>query len=92
MEHSYTAYTKLIDNKTHFFVKKFQVFPELKTVPPILECYGMHTDFDKCCAIAGINDSAIKKQLLQDIENNAPMAKVIHLMGNLFADEKILAR
>ena len=47
METYYTAYTKLLDFKTYYFVKKFSVFPELKDVPPFMESYGMHTDFNR---------------------------------------------
>jgi hypothetical protein len=79
MENYYTAYTKTIQNKTHFFVKKYVIFPEFKNVAPVLESYGMHTDFDKACSIALITDSKIKEGLLNDIENNTQHAKVIDL-------------
>jgi hypothetical protein len=79
MENYYTAYTKTIQNKTHFFVKKYVVFPEFKNVAPALESYGMHTDFDKACAIALITDPKIKQDLLNNIENNTQHAKVIEL-------------
>lgn len=79
MQNVYTAYTKVIEGTTHFFVKEFLVFPELKNVPPILEKYGMHTDFDKACGIASLHDPQIKKQLLAEMESNTPLAKVIEI-------------
>jgi hypothetical protein len=48
-------------------------------VQPVLEKYGMHTDFDKACNIAGVQDSTIKKKLLQEIENQESLVKVIEI-------------
>ena len=89
METFYTAYTKLLDYKTYYFVKKFTAFPELKDVSPVLESYGMHTNFDKACSIAGINDAAVKQQLLQQAEENTQRAKVVELSNNSFAGKSI---
>lgn len=88
MENFYTAYTKQIDGATHYFVKRFIRFPEYKGVPDVLESYGMHTSFDKACKIAGINEPAIKQQLLDEIENNVQKAKVIDLKDINFADKR----
>lgn len=77
MENFYTGYTKVLDNKTYYFIKKFIIFPELKNVAPALEAYGMHTDFDKACSIASISDPLIKQQILDEIEGNIQQAKVI---------------
>jgi len=79
MQNVYTAYTKVIDGTAYFFIKEFLVFPELKNVSPVLEKYGMHTDFDKACDIASLHDNLIKKQLLAEIENHSPLAKVIEI-------------
>jgi hypothetical protein len=79
MESIYTAYTKQIQNSTYYFVKKYTIYPELKNVPPILESYGMHTDFNKACNIASVNDPKIRQQLLEEIEANVQHAKVIEL-------------
>lgn len=89
----YTSYTKVIENKTYYFVKKFTTYPELKNVPPIMESYGMHIDFNKACSIASINDPHIRQQLLNEInvENNAQQARVIDLNNVNFAG-KSLAR
>jgi hypothetical protein len=56
MEHYYTAYTKSVNNTLYFFVKKYIRYNEIKNATDILESYGMHTDFDKACTIAGIED------------------------------------
>jgi hypothetical protein len=88
METIYTSYTKKIQATTYYFVKKFMVFPELKGVPPVLESFGMHTDFDKACTIASVSDADIKKQLLQEIEGGGRQAKVIDLNEIGFAHQK----
>ncbi len=79
MEIVYTSYSKLIDGSTYFFVKQFLVFPEIPNVQPVLEKYGMHTDFDKACNIAGLHDSTIKSKLLQEIESQESLVKVIEI-------------
>jgi len=68
MKYSYNACTKLIDNKIHYFVKKFMTFPEYDAVADVRVGYGMHTDFEKACNICGIYDSARSKQLLFELE------------------------
>lgn len=83
METYYTAYTKLLDFKTYYFVKKFSVFPELKDVPPFMESYGMHTDFNRACSIAGLTDETIKAGLLQQAEASRHSAKVVDLGNTL---------
>ena len=84
MQNIYTAYTKVIEGTTYFFIKEFLVFPELKNVPPVLEKYGMHTDFDKACDIALLHDNKIKKQLLVEMESHTPLAKVIEIDNTLY--------
>jgi hypothetical protein len=86
METLYTTYIKVIDNTHYYFVKKYTHFPELKGVPDILESYGMHTDFDKACDIAQVNDEAVRQQLFSGIAN-VPAAKVIE-MDAQHAEEK----
>ena len=85
MENFYTAYTKVIENKTYYFVKKFLIFPEFKDVAPVLESYGMHTDFNKACSIASIHDPKIKEQLLSEAEGTVQQAKVIDLNSANFS-------
>lgn len=49
----------------------------------------MHTDFDKACSIAGVQDAAIKEQLLQEATANTPRAKVIDLSDAGFAGKSV---
>lgn len=91
METFYTAYTKQLNSSTYYFVKKFSSFPELKNVPPIMESYGMHTDFNRACTIAGVKDEAIKKQLLKEAVTTLQKAKVIEL-GNTGFSTKAMVR
>lgn len=79
MENFYKAYTKMTQNKLHYFIKRYLSFPEYEGVADVLEGYGMHTDFDKACSIAGISDDSIKKQLLDQIQAAIPQAKIIEL-------------
>src|SRR5215211_5424468 len=79
MENFYTTYRKTIDGVTFYFVKKYQTFPEYKNVSPVLENYGMHTDFKKACQIAMISDKAIQQQLLDTLEIKTAQTKVIKL-------------
>jgi hypothetical protein len=77
MEHLYTVHTKLIEDKTYYFVKKIMALPEFKGLADVVVGYGMHTDFEKACSIAGIDDSAASKQLLLDLEkSNQPAVPV----------------
>ncbi|MEJ7587639.1 MAG: hypothetical protein WKI04_08765 [Ferruginibacter sp.] len=85
MENFYTAYTKVIENKTHYFVKKYLIFPEFKDVAPVLESYGMHTDFNKACNIALVNDPKIREQLFHEAEGTVQQAKVIDLNTTNFS-------
>lgn len=77
MEYLYNCYTKNIENQTYFFVKKYLAFPEYTNVAPVLESYGMHTDFNKACSIALIFDATLKEQLLNEANGAVPQAKVI---------------
>jgi hypothetical protein len=89
METIYTAYTKFLDYKIYYFIKKFNTFPDLKNVAPIMESYGMHTDFDKACSIAGIHDPVIKEQLLKEAEANTQRAKVVELTNSGFSGKSV---
>ncbi len=70
MENIYSAYVRTVNGNPYFFVKKFQVFPEYKDLPPILDTYGMHTDFAKACKIAMISDKLIQQQLINELPAN----------------------
>jgi hypothetical protein len=81
MKTFYTAYTKSINGTTFYFIKTYQTFPEFKNVSPVLETYGMHTNFKKACKIAQVDDPELQKQLLNEIENKAAACKVIPLQN-----------
>ncbi|MGH2646026.1 MAG: hypothetical protein ACRDE8_00600 [Ginsengibacter sp.] len=86
MENFYIAYTRVVQNTTFYFVKKYVTFPEFKDVPNVLENYGMHTDFNRACKIAGIYDADLSKKLLSSLQNNITGAKIIPLNnGNVFS-------
>ncbi len=70
MENSYSAYVRTINGDTFYFVKKYQVFTEYKDLPPLLDSYGMHTDFNKACKIALISDKAAQQQLMNALQIN----------------------
>lgn len=74
-----TAYAKLIDGTTFYFVKSFHVFPEYRDVPPLLKTYGMHTNFEVACNIAEIYDKEIQQELLNTLERDTASANVLPL-------------
>jgi hypothetical protein len=88
METTFTCYTKKIQGQPFYFVKKFIVLPEYSSVPPVMEAFGMHTDFDKACAIAQLTDASIKKQLLEEVESGLKQAKVIDLAEVNFISQR----
>ncbi len=67
MEKIYFAYERTIGGKQFYFIKQYLVFPEYNNVPPLLQQYGMHTDFNKACNISMIQDTAIQKKLSIDL-------------------------
>jgi hypothetical protein len=79
MENYYTSYSKVVQNKKYYFVKKFLKFPEFHNVPDVLVGYGMHTEFDKACSIATVNDPMIRQKLLIEMEGNVEQSKVIDM-------------
>ena len=89
MENFYTAYTKVIENKTYYFVKKFMAFPEFEGVEPVLESYAMHADFNKACSIAGIVDPLVKSQLLKEANETLQVAKVIDFNSSNFSGQNL---
>ena len=76
MENFYSAYVRTVNGDTYYFVKKYQVFPEYKEVPPILDSYAMHTDFEKACKIATVCDKAIQQQLINELQHNNALTSV----------------
>ena len=79
MKPLYTAYAKAIDGTTFYFVKSYVTFPEYKDVPPILQTYGMHPNFEDACNIAEVYDKEIQQQLLNELETNTASSKVLPL-------------
>ena len=90
MENFYTSYTKTVQGKTYYFVKKFLTFPEFNNVPNVLVGYGMHTDFDKACSIALIQDTNIKLQLLNSMTGAVEKAKVIEMIPANFETKSVV--
>lgn len=92
MENFYNSYSKIVQGKTYYFVKKFLQFPEFNNVPDVLVGYGMHTDFHKACSIAGISDPKVKMQLLNNMtgEGLVEQAKVIDMMPMNFEIKSIV--
>jgi hypothetical protein len=90
MENFYTSYTKTVQGKTYYFVKKFLKFPEFNNVPDILVGYGMHTDFNKACSIAMIDDPTIKLQLLNRMGGAVEQAKIIDMQPVGFETKSVV--
>ena len=81
MENIYKAYTKEINGKTFYFVKKFSSFPEYENSPKVLDAMGMHTNFYKACNIAQIDDDMAVSKLMNDLHIIPDSARVIHMHG-----------
>jgi len=79
MENIYKAYTKEINGKTFYFVKKFSTFPEIENCPLILDCMGMHTNFYKACNIARVNDDVAVNKLMNELHILPQSARIIHM-------------
>ncbi len=79
MENTYQAYTKQIDGKVFYFVKKFSNFPEYENFPQVLDSMGMHTNFYKACNIAKVYDEIVIHKLMNDLHILPESARVIHL-------------
>ncbi len=81
MENVFTAYTKIVNNVTFYFVKKYNTFPEYPEVPKVLDSMGMHSDFYRACSIAKINDETVINQLFDELRLVPDNAKVIRMSG-----------
>lgn len=60
MKDYYEAYIRHIDTVPHFFVKHLIDYGGAE---PYLSGLGMHTQFEKACHIAGLQDAAIMKEI-----------------------------
>lgn len=79
MENIYNAYTREINGKTFYFVKKFVFYTEIKDGSPILDRLGMHTNFHKACHIAEVRDEQVVNRLMSELHIITESARVIHL-------------
>lgn len=76
-KNTYTAYTRVINQKTHYFVKKFDTFEGLRNIPPILNSMGMHRDFLKACELANIQDEHVIHSLMDELNLTTVSGRVI---------------
>lgn len=79
MDNIYKAYTKELNGKTFYFVKKFSTFPEIENCPPVLDYMGMHTNFYKACNIAHVYDELAINKLMNELHIIPESARIIHM-------------
>ena len=89
MEYFHSSYTRLINNETYYFVKKYLFFPELTEVEPLLANYGMHPDFYTACNIATVVDPAIREQLFREAQATVQQAKLIDFNSVKFSRKRL---
>ncbi|MEP6712950.1 MAG: hypothetical protein ABJA37_11060 [Ferruginibacter sp.] len=75
MEIFYKAYSKIVQDKKYYFVKKIAHFPEYKQLDDLLWGYGMHTNFNTACDIAEINSEKVRLRLYAETQE-VPTEKV----------------
>lgn len=60
----YRAYTRVINERTHYFVKKYEAYSDVPGISPILIGLGMNVDFLKACELARVeSDVAVQKMM-----------------------------
>lgn len=79
MEQIYSAYKKNVQGKEIYFVKRFLIFPEYPMLEPVHEGYGMHSNFDQACHIAGISDPSLIARLRSEADGIPEEAKVVKM-------------
>lgn len=79
MENVYKAYTKEINGKTFYFVKKFSVYSEFEGSAMLLDHMGMHPNFYKACNLAQIDDEMALSGLMNELHIIPESARVIHM-------------
>ncbi|MEO6405462.1 MAG: hypothetical protein ABIY51_03065 [Ferruginibacter sp.] len=79
METFYKAYSKTVQNKKYYFVKKIAHFPEYKELDDLLIGYGMHVNFNTACSIANVDSKKIRERLLAEAEYVPAVGKLINL-------------
>ena len=87
MENIYTAYIREVNGVEFYFVKKYNIFPEMKGAPKVLESFGMHTNFYRACDIAKIYDEATITKLLNGFHIRPEDTKIVPAKAvNAFTD------
>jgi hypothetical protein len=89
MEYNYSSYTKLINNETFYFVKKYLLFPEWEELTPVLVDYGMHADFYRACSIAAIYEPTLMIQLFKEAQATIQQAKLIDFNSVKFSRKAV---
>lgn len=81
MKSVYKAYTKEINGKVFYFIKKYTIFPDYEGFPSVLDTMGMHTDFYKACDIAKVTEESIIAKLMNELHIIPESARVIEMHG-----------
>lgn len=77
----YRAYTRVINRKTHYFVKKYDTFTGLDNIPPILDSMGMHIDFIRACELASVENESVMHDLMEELNLTKVSGKVIPIQS-----------
>ncbi len=81
MKSIYQAYTRDINGKMHYFVKKFNCYPEFKDLPPVMMAMGMHKDFLKACELADVEDDYTVQSLMEELNLTKVSGKIIPIQN-----------
>lgn len=79
METFYKAYSKMVQNRKYYFVKKIAHFPEYKELDDIVVGYGMHVNFNQACNIAKIDSMKIRQRLLTEADYVPVQGKLVNI-------------
>ena len=79
METFYKAYSKMVQNRKHYFVKKIAHFPEYEELDDLVLGYGMHVNFNRACSIAKIDSPKIRQQLLAEADYVPATGKLVNI-------------
>lgn len=73
----YTAYTRLINGQTYYFVKKYDTFEGVRNIPPVLDSMGMHRNFLKACEFANVEKEEDIMNLMDQLDLTYYDGKII---------------
>lgn len=73
----YTAYTRTVNDKTFYFVKKYNDYEGVRNLPPVLDSMGMHKDFLRACELANVEREEDVMQLMDQLNLTFYSGKVI---------------